>query len=808
MQSLLQDIRYGIRSLASSRRFTFAAVLTLSLGIGVNTAMFSVIHSVLLEPWPIKDPSRVLIVFERQSNGNTNNFSTQDFLDWKQQGGLLAQMGGQVAWQFNLSAAGQQPERITGVRVSRDLLPALGVNPMLGRLFTAEEDAPGGPHAVVISYDLWRNRYQSDPALLGKAIALDGAPYTVVGVMPRGFNGYAGKDLLWTPLQLSREGGVGSSSNIHWLLGFVRLPAGMSQKQAQLELNAVAARLHRDDPSANLGFGVDLETITSAFSGNVEPALLMLMSCVGFVLLIACANVANLLLARGSARRREIAVRTSLGASPLRIVRQLLTESALLALTGGLAGIGVGFAALRLVLALHPPSVPRMDSVHFDLTVLGCALLASLAVGFLFGLAPAVSALRINVNDALRERPGSPGRGFTAQRGLLVIVETALACILLAGTGLALSSLWSIRNVGPGFNPANLLTFRIAAPATLTGRQVTEFYQQIAGRVRAIPGVDAAVVARNLPFSGGDPSMPITIDGKNPAPVQGEIVTRYRAVGGGYFHTLQIPIVQGRDFDSGDTAASPFVAVVSQSLAKKYWPGESPVGKRLKPNFKGSPWCTVVGVAADVRHWGLDVDIEPTAYYPYTQIPDSIRPLLEANMSLAVRSNLAEGSLLPSIRAAVSQISGATPIFDVESMAGLVADSGSLRRFDLSLLGIFSVLAVLLAAVGVYGVTAYSVSQRSREIGVRMALGALRSDVLRLILGQSARLALAGILAGVPAAFLLRRLMASLLYGIGESNPLVFAAVSVLMLLVVLAACYVPARRAASIDPIRALREE
>jgi predicted permease len=582
----------------------------------------------------------------------------------------------------------------------------------------------------------------------------------------------------------------------------------VSQKQAQVELNAIADRLHRDNPSAGLGFGVDLETITNAFQGNVQPALVMLMSCVGFVLLIACANVANLLLARGASRRHEIAVRTSLGAPPLRIVRQLLTESILLALAGGLTGIGFGFAALRLVLALHPPAVPRMDAVHIDLTVLACALLASLFVGVLFGLAPAISAARGNVNDGLRERAGSASRGFAMQRALLVILETALACVLLTGTGLALSSLWSIRDVDLGFNPANILTFRIAAPGTLTGPQVTEFYRQIAERIRNLPGVDAAVVARNLPFSGGDPSMPITVDGRNPAPVQGELVTRYRAVGEGYSHTLQIPLIQGRDFDAGDSASSPFVVIVSQSLAQKYWPGGSPIGKRLKPNFKGSSWCTVVGVVADVRHWGADIAIEPTAYYPYTQIPDSIRPLLEANMSLAVRSKLPESSLLPSIRAAVSQVSGTTPIYSVESMSGLVADAGSLRGFDLSLLGIFSALAVLLAAVGVYGVTAYSVSRRTREIGVRMALGALRGDVLRLILGQSARLALAGVLVGIPAAILLRRLMAGFLYGIGENNPLVLATVPVAMMLVVLVACYGPARRAARIDPLRALREE
>ena len=808
MQSLLQDVRYGIRSLANSRRFTAAAVLTLALGIGANTAMFSVIHSVLLEPWPIKDPARVIVVMQRQYNGNQNYFSTADYLDWKDQGGLVAQMGAHVAWQYNLSNPGEAPERIVGGRVSYDLFPTFGVTPAMGRLFTRQEDTPNSGHSVLLSNTIWRTRYKSDPAIVGKAVSLDGNPYTVVGVMPEGFSYFGSKDLLWTPLQLERGGGIGASPNIHWLLGFIRLHGSMSMKQAQTQLDAVASRLHYDNPTGDPGFGLYLLTINDNFSGNVRPALVMLMSCVGFVLLIACANVANLLLVRGAGRRREIAVRTALGARPLRIVRQLLTECLLLSLAGGVLGIGFGFVALRIVLALHPPSVPRIDGVHIDLFVLACALLASLLVGILFGLLPAISAVRTNVNDGLRERSGSASRGFAIQRALLVIVETALACILLTGAGLALSSLWSFSGVDLGFNPANVLTFRIAVPATLTGQQVTEFYRQIVDRVRSIPGVDSAVMARNLPMSGGDPSMPIAVDGKNPAPVQGEIITRYRAIGDGYFRTLRIPILRGRAFDAGDTATSSFVAIVSQSLASKYWPGESPIGKRLKPSFNGSSWCTVVGVAADVRHWAADVDFEPTAYYPYTQIPDTIRPLLESSMSLAVRSTLPQSSLLPSLRAAVAQVSTSTPIYDVASMPDMVADSGSLRRFDLSLLEIFSVLAVLLAAVGVYGVTAYSVAQRTREIGVRMALGALRRDVLRLILGQSARLALAGILVGVPAAFLLRKLMASLLYGIGENNPLVLAAVPVLMLLVVLAACYAPAHRAARIDPMLALREE
>jgi len=808
MESLLQDVRYGIRSLLKSRRFTIAAVLTLGLGIGVNTAMFSVIHSVLLKPWPFKDPARVLVVSQRQANGNNNLFSTQDFLDWKQQGGLLAQMGAHVNWQFNLSSAGDLPERVPGGKVSYDVLPVLGVQPMLGRLFSAQEDKAGSSNFVVLSYVLWKNHYKANPHIIGTPILLDGAPYTVAGVMPAGFDMPGGKELLWTPLQLRPNIGIGASPNVHWLGGYVRLPVGVSLEQARAELDAIAARLHRDNTTGDMGFRIYLQTFDDAFTSGARPALLMLMGCVGLVLLIACSNVANLLLARGTARRREMALRTALGASPSRVVRQLLTESVLLALVGGALGIAVAFLALRAMLAIHPPTVPRIEEVSIDSGVLAYSLLISIAVGLLFGMAPAIEAARVDVNDGLRERGSSAGQGFGGHRSLLVITETALACILLIGTGLALKGLWSLRSVELGFVPGKVLTLRVAAPSRFTGQSIPEFYRQVVERVQAVPGVQSAAVARDLPMGGIDPSMPIAVEGKNPVPVEGEIVTRYRAVGEDYFRTLQIPMLQGRAFHQGDTANTPAVAIVSESLARKYWPGENPVGKRLKPDFQGSSWCTVVGVAGDVRHWAADVDIEPTAYYPYTQIPDTIRPLLEANMGIAVRSSLGEGALLPSIRAAVADVDKNVPVYEVETMDSKVTDSQSLRRFDLWLLGMFSGLALGLAAIGVYAVMAYSVSQRTREIGIRIAMGARSQQVLSLILLQGARLALAGVIAGIVGALLLTHIMASLLYGLGATDPLIFSIVPLSILLVILLACYLPAHRATKVDPMVALRYE
>jgi len=808
MDGLWQDIRFGMRSLANSLRFTIAAVLTLALGMGASTAMFSVIHAVLLKGWPFPQSSRLLLVTERQVDGNNNLFSTQNFLDWKQQGGLMAPMGAHVSWAFNLSGGGAAAERVAGGKASSDLLPTLGVRPMLGRFFSEREDVPGAGNYVMLSAALWRSRYGADREIVGKPIQLDGAQYTVVGVMPAGFDIFGGKELLWTPLQLSAGGGVGSARNIHWINGVIRLPDGVTLEQVRNQLSAIAARLHKENPNATVGFGVTLLTLNDAFTSNVRPALLMLMGCVGFVLLIACVNVANLLLARGALRQREIAVRTALGASPLRIVRQLLTESAVLAGAGGIAGIGMAFLLLRAVLALHPPSVPRIDETGVDGTVLGFSLLISLFVGILFGIAPAFEATRLDVSEALRKGGGTTIRGFGLQRSILVITETALACMLLIGTGLALKSLWGLKDVNLGFDPGHVLIFRVAAPSPLTGTKISDFYRDVAERVRALPGVESASVARDFPLGGVDPSMPIETEGKTPAPVQGEIVTRFRAVGEDYFRTLGTPVLQGRAFNARDAADSAPVAIVSESLARRYWPGESAVGKRIKPRIPGSSWCQVVGVVADVRHWGADVTIEPTAYYPYTQVPDSLRPLVEANMGIAVRSRLPQRDLVQPIKTAVAGISSEVPVFGIQTMESMVADTDSLRNFDLMLLGVFSLLALTLAAVGVHAVMAYSVSQRTREMGIRMALGACSGDVLRLILQQGARLAIAGAVIGVAAAMILRKVVASYLYGLSANDPVVIPAVGCFMVLVVVLACWMPARRATRVEPTVALRNE
>jgi putative ABC transport system permease protein len=806
METILQDLRYGFRMLWKSPGFTLVAVATLALGIGANTAMFSVINSVLFHSMPFRDAGRVMVVWKTMSNGSPNAFSTPAFLEIGQQGDAWAHLGAFSSIGKNLGGK-DVPERIAGGKVNSDLLPVLGVQPVLGRMFSAEEDHPGAGSFVILSHALWSTRFESRKNILGQAVNLDGAPYTVVGVMPPGFHVLSDKELFWIPLQLESADPQASARNVHWLFAFTRLPPGTSEEQAQAGLDAMAARLKAQDPTGEGGFGATVQSVGDFLNGAVKPVLILLMGAVGFVLLIACSNVANLLLARRTTRQREISIRTALGASRLRMVRQLLTESVLLAMTGGIFGIGLAWLAISLLRAAHPSSIPSSDAITMDPSVLAFTALLCVVVGILFGIAPAWEGSNGNVSETLKEGSRGSSGGFGKHRAVLVVTETALASMLFIGAGLSLRSLWRTEMVSPGFNPDGVLTFRLAAPAQFTGVRIPLFYQEVLDRLRALPGVQSAVLARNLPMSGGDPSMAIEIEGTPPPPSQVPIVTRLRAIGPEYFSGLQTTLINGREFTEHDTAASPRVAVVSESLAKLYWPGQSALGKRLKPAMPGGAWCVVVGVAADVHHWAADVDIEPTAYYPYTQIPAAFTPLLEGTMSFAVRSQNSAG-LLDSVRSAVGEIDKTVPLYEVKSMEEMVADSGSLRRLDMWLIGAFAGLALLLAAVGIYGVMAYSVSQRTREIGIRMAMGAQQANVLLLILAQGAKLALAGVALGLIGALALANLMASLVFGVSTRDLATFSVVPWFVLLLILIGCYIPARRAAKVDPMVALRYE
>jgi predicted permease len=805
MEAMIQDIRFGLRSLWKSRGFTLVAVITLALGIGANTAMFSVLNSVLLRPLQFPDSGRVMVVWKTMSNGAPNAFSTPAFLEWRQQGGPTERMGAFSPVTFNL-AGKDLPERVAGGKMNVDLLQVLGVQPESGRMFSDKEDRTGAGKVAILSDALWKTKFASRSDILGSTLSLEGEPYAIVGIMPPGFHVLSDKELFWTPLQLESTNAQSSARNVHWLYAFMRIPAKMDQKQTEAALQGIADRMKKEDATGEGGLGVTLQPLGDFFVGNVKPVLLLLMGAVAFVLLIACSNVANLMLARGTMRSREISIRAALGAGRARIVRQLLTESLLLALAGGLFGTGLAWGALKLLLAIHPSSIPSVDTISMNVMVLAYTASLCAVVGILFGLAPALETSRINLNDALKEGSRGSTVGFGKHRVVLVVTETALASMLLIGAGLSLKSLWRAENVDLGFSPAGVFTFRIAAPPAFSGERIPLFYQQVLERIRALPGVQAAVLARNLPMSGTDPSMPIAIEGAAPSPSETPILTRFRAIGSDYFKALQTRLEQGREFFDYDNAAAPKVAIVSESLARLYWPNENALGKRLKPRMPGGDWYTVVGIAADVHHWSADVAIEPTAYYPYTQVPLSFLPLLEGSMSIAIRAG--NSALLPSIRAAVADVDRTVPVYDMKRMEEMVAESGSLRRFDMWLIGAFAVLALMLATFGIYGVMAYSVSQRSREIAIRTALGAQQPDVLRLIMGQGAKLAFAGVALGLAGAFALTRLMESLLFGVTSRDPLTFAAVPPIVLAAILAGCYIPARRATHLQPLDALRKD
>ena len=804
-ETLLQDIRYGFRTLRQSPGFTAVAVITLALGIGANTAMFSVINSVLFHSLPFRDSSRVMVLWKTLSNGNPNAFSTPAFLEMRQQEDFLAHLGAFTSVGKHLGGK-ELPERIAGGKINYDLLPVLGVQPILGRMFSLDEDRPGAGAVVILSHALWSTRFASRRNILSEVVDLDGTPYTVVGVMPPGFHVLADTELFWIPLQLESTDAQASARNVHWLFAFTRLPVGSNQKQVQAGLDAIAARLKVQDPAGEGGFGATLQSVSDFVNGAVKPVLLLLMGAVVFVLLIACSNVANLLLSRSTTREREISIRTALGASRWRMIRQLLTESVLLAMLGGGLGLVLAEIAIKSLRSAHPSSIPASNAIVVDPAVLAYTAILCGVVGILFGLAPAWEGSKANVSEKLKDGSRGSSGGFGKHRAVLVVMETALASMLFIGAGLSLRSLWRAEMVNLGFNPHGVLTFRIAAP-TVSEQRIPLFYQQVLDRVRSLPGVQSAVLARNLPMSGTDPSMPITIEGTPPPPSEIPIVARLRAIGPDYFSGLQTSLLAGHEFTEQDTAASTRVVIVSESLAKLHWPNQNALGKRLKPGMPGGDWCVVVGVAADVHHWAADVDIEPTAYYPYTQVPLASLPLLEGNMGIAVRSPNSDG-LLSSIRTALGEVDKTVPVYDVKGMEEMVAESGSLRRFDMWLIGAFAGLALTLATVGIYGVIAYAVSQRTREIGIRIALGAQPRDVLQLIIGQGAKLALAGVIAGLFGAFVLSRLMSSLLFGVSPRDLVTFSVLPWMVLVLILVGCYIPARRATRVDPVVTLRCE
>jgi putative ABC transport system permease protein len=811
MNTLIQDLKFGLRMLAKNPGFTFVVVLTLALGIGANTAIFSVVNGVLLAPLPYPGAARLISVYQKTGGGNYNVFSTPNFLAWRDQVRAFERFGAIRPAAFNFSGGGQ-PERLMGADVSVGIFPLLGVNPILGRVFLDEEDRPGGPRVVILSYGFWQRRFGGDPHILGRPLTLNGASYTVVGVMARGFKLPQNDGELWAPLQLNPADVNGASRGIHWIWGLARLRPGVSVEQAQKEADNLAHRLGQEYPETDAAQGLQLFPLIDDIVGNIRPVLWILLGAVGLVLLIACANVANLLLARASARQREIAVRAALGASRARTVGQMLTESFLVAVLGGTAGLVIAFRSVPALVSLAPAaSIPRAGDIAVDGRVLIFTLMMTLVTGLVFGVIPALQASKCDLNEILKQsgRTSDSNLRHRRVRSALVVSEVAVAVMLLVGAGLLLRSFVSLRNVNPGFNTRHVLSLQLSVPRSKSSEeQLTDFRRQVVERVAALPGVASAALTRDLPLSGVDPSLYFNIEGRAPVAPGKEPVARWRMTTPGYFRTMGISLLAGRDFTDHDTSTSTGVAIISQAMARLYWPHEDPIGKAIRPGYPGvTKLCTIVGVVGDVRQW-LPIDEPPTAYYPYSQVPASLGPIIFGRTTLVVRAASDPSRLVNVIRQEIHAIDSDAPVYQVSTMDELLAGAAASTRFQMVLLGIFATVGLLLAAVGIYGLISYSVTQRTREIGVRMALGAARRDVLRMVVGQGVILSLSGVGVGLAAALGLTRLMSSLLYGVAPTDPATFGLVPFGLLVVTVFASYIPARRATKVDPMEALRYE
>ena len=806
---LLQDLRYGLRMLAKNPAFTAIAVLALALGIGANSAIFSVVDAVLLRPLPFKNPKELVMLWENATHLGfpRDTPSPANFLDWQKQATSFTGMAGMSERSFNLTGVGE-PERLEGRRVSANLFELLGVSARLGRTFVQEDDQPG-THVVLLSNQLWQRRFGSDPAVIGRALILDGESYTVVGVMPPlvqlpGFDNR--NDQLWVPIAFPAE--EAAERGNHFLEVIARLKPGVTLKQAQVEMDTIAARLEKQYPTYNARRGAVVVPLHEQIVGDIRPALLILLGAVGFVLLIACANVANLLLARAAVRQKEIALRLALGASRARLTRQFLTESVLLALFGAGLGLLLALAGIRVLRTFIPVTIAQVETIAIDGTVLVFTLLVSLVTGIAFGLVPAIQGSHFNLNDTLKEsgRDSAGGNKGNRIRSLLVIGEVAVSFVLLIGAGLLINSFFHLRNLDPGFRSDHLLTMKVnLSEVKYPDRERrAAFFDEVMRRVHELPGVHSAAVASNLPLTYNGDSMSISVEGiPDPPPGQQPDVI-YRTIGPGYFATMGIPIVRGRDFTDQDNGDSKDVVIISEKTAQQFWPGQDPIGKRLKPgsSSSSSPWREVIGIVKDVRQNDFVASPKRQMYFTYRQLKS-----IAAN-ALVVRTNIDPMSLAVPVRNAIWSVDKDQTVADIDTMDHIVAEAVARQRFSMLLLGLFAALALLLASIGIYGVMSYSVAQRTREIGIRIALGARRADVLQMTVTQALKLVGVGMLIGLVAAFLLTRVLASLLFGISATDPITFIGISVVLLAVAILASYIPALRATKVDPITALRAQ
>jgi putative ABC transport system permease protein len=808
MQILINDLRHATRRLLGSPGFTALAVLTVGLGVGATTVMFSAVHGVLLKPLSYPEPDRLVMIrgATMAQPGRPGVISYPDYRDWRRESRSFETIAALRPADVTLAGPGG-PERIEGARVTASFFQALRVVPELGQSFPEESDKPGGERVAVLGHRLWR-RLGGDPTLVGRTVTLSGQPHAIIGILPAGFRPPREVERAEVFAPLAMDGEELEQRGNRSLVAIGRLRSGVSVAQARAELAAVARHLEKEYPDSNTGVGAMVESLHADTVGELRRPLLVLLGAVAFVLLIACTNMANLVLPRALARRREMAVRAALGARRSRLVRQLLTESLLLGVVGGVAGLALAYWGLDALVSLAPAGTPRLRDIALDGRVLAFSLAVSLATGVAFGLAPALSASRTDVQAALHESGRSPALARHPGARLLVVAEIALSLVLMAGAGLLLESFRRLLSVDPGFDPHNVLTLGVSLPATRYPRpdQRARFFAELLERVRIAPGVVSAAAVTELPL-GGDASIAtrFTVEGR-PAPAPGQKPrAEYHAVTAGYFETMRIPLKKGRTFDAGDRREAPAVAVVNEALAAQVFPGQDPLGQRLRIGIgtdESDPRTfEVVGVVGDVRHVGRQVFALPEIYVPHPQQSWSW-------MSLVVRTSGDPLALAGALRRAVAAIDSQQAVYDVRPLRELLSDSLAARSFIMALLGGFALLGLALATVGVYGVLAESVERRRGEIGLRLAVGASPGDVLRMVLGQAARLAAAGVTLGLAAAFALTRVMQSLLFGVSATDPATFATVAGVLAIAALLASYLPARRAAGLDPATVLREE
>ncbi|MGC1967199.1 MAG: ABC transporter permease [Candidatus Acidiferrales bacterium] len=817
MESLIQDLKYAVRMLVKSPGFTAIAILTLALGIGANSALFSVVNGVLLRPLPYAQPDRLVVLSEKTANFESSSISYPNFLDWQRSNSAFASIAAYRSDDFNITGRGEA-ERVRVGMISAGFFEILGVSPVRGRLFTTQEDRLSGAPVVLISAGLWLRKFGSAPDIIGKTIIMNGDGYTVVGVVPSSFRmestNFGIKDV-FVPIGQNKDP-LFYDRDVHEGMRAVgRLKPGVTLAAAQADMDQIADNLAQTYPNADKGAGIALVPLKKDIIGDVEPFLLVLLGAVGFVLLIACVNVANLQLARSTTRAREFAIRSALGASQSRVIRQLLTESILLGLAGGALGLWLAAWATQAALRTLPETLPRAQDVGLDGRVLVFTLVASIVAGVIFGLAPALKTARPNLQETLKESGrGASGAKHRAQ-GVFVVIEMAMALILLIGAGLMIRSLIDLWSVNPGFNPRGVLTFAVSMSPSLGANAATSrtAIRQLNETLQNIPGVEAvSSTGGSLPMDG-DNEFPFWLDGQ-PKPANESEMNQslFYLPGPGYLKAMAIPLRRGRFFTADDNEHSPDVVVIDESFAREYFPNEDPIGKRIHIGILNTA-PQIIGVVGHVKHWGLDVDgdakhpIVAQAYMPFLQIPDRFwtgPPQTE----VVLRTPGSPAALVPSIRTAVEKLNSENVIFETKPMEDIVAESLAARRFSMILLSVFAALALLLSSIGIYGVISYVVGQRTHEIGIRMALGAQRGDVLRLMLSEGMKMALIGVAIGATVALGLTHLMSKMLFRVSATDPVTFAAVAIVLSAVALAACYIPARRAMRVHPIVALRYE